>query len=102
MVTAVARPRSAPEGEAAGPLGAAPAFADLDDATLVERARTVEPRAFGELFERWYDRCYDVAWNLVRDRETAADVAQDAFCACWEHLAQLRDTASFGGWVLRT
>ena len=76
-------------------------FADWDDAQLVEAARGQEPQAFGELFERWYDRCYDVAWGICRDRETAADVAQETFCACWERLPDLRDAAAFGGWVLR-
>ncbi|NLT56940.1 MAG: sigma-70 family RNA polymerase sigma factor [Actinomycetales bacterium] len=72
-----------------------------DDTELVLAARGHEPGAYGELFHRWYDRCYDVAWNIVRDRETAADVAQDAFLQGWEHLAELRDPTAFGGWILR-
>jgi len=76
-------------------------FAHRDDAQLVEAARGDQPQAYGELFERWYDRCYDVAWGVLRHRETAADVAQEAFCACWERLPELRDPAAFGGWILR-
>lgn len=79
-----------------------PAGPRCDDSDLVLAARKREPRAYGELFERWYDRCYDVAWNIVRDRETAADIAQDVFLVAWEHLADLRDPAAFGGWILRT
>ncbi|HEY6795737.1 MAG TPA: sigma-70 family RNA polymerase sigma factor [Kineosporiaceae bacterium] len=78
------------------------AFVGWDDASLVDAARGSAPHAYAELFERWYVRCFDVAWNIVRNRETAADVAQDAFLACWEHLADLRDPAAFGGWALRT
>lgn len=77
------------------------AFAGMSDADLVEAARGAEPGAYGELFERWYDRCYDVALNIGRNRDVAADVAQDAFLACWEQLPQLRDPAAFGGWILR-
>ncbi len=72
------------------------------DADLVLAARRHEPGAYGELFRRWYDRCYDVALNIVRDRETAADVAQDAFLVGWERLMDLRDPEAFGGWILRT
>lgn len=72
------------------------------DAELVEAARRSEPGAFGELFRRWYDRSYDVALNIVRDRESAADVAQDAFLVGWERLMDLRDPDAFGGWILRT
>lgn len=71
------------------------------DAELVLAARGAEPGAYGELFQRWYDRCFDLAWNVVRDREAAADVAQDAFLAGWEKLPDLRDPAAFGGWILR-
>jgi RNA polymerase sigma factor (sigma-70 family) len=71
------------------------------DADLVRAARSNDPSAFGELFHRWYDRCYDVAWNIVRNREVAADVAQDVFLQSWERLADLRDPDAFGGWILR-
>ncbi len=71
------------------------------DEDLVRAALGPEPTAYGELFHRWYDRCFDIAWNISRNRETAADVAQDAFLSCWQHLADLREPAAFGGWVLR-
>jgi RNA polymerase sigma factor (sigma-70 family) len=73
-----------------------------DDAVLVRAARDGDPQAFSTLFERWFDRSYDVAFRIVRNRETAADVAQDTFLAAWKNLATLRDPAAFGGWVLRT
>jgi RNA polymerase sigma factor (sigma-70 family) len=72
------------------------------DAELVVAARDHEAGAYGELFQRWYDRSFDVALNILRDRESAADVAQDAFLTGWERLADLRAPAAFGGWILRT
>jgi RNA polymerase sigma factor (sigma-70 family) len=72
------------------------------DAELVVAARGQEAGAYGELFQRWYDRSYDVALNILRDRESAADVAQDAFLTGWERLTDLRAPAAFGGWILRT
>jgi RNA polymerase sigma factor (sigma-70 family) len=71
------------------------------DAELVHAARRHENGAFGELFRRWYDRSYDIALNILRDPEAAADVAQDAFLVGWERLAELRDPHAFGGWILR-
>jgi RNA polymerase sigma factor (sigma-70 family) len=71
------------------------------DADLVHAARRQEPGAYGELFRRWYDRSYDVALNILRDREAAADVAQDVFLVGWERLMDLRDPNAFGGWILR-
>jgi RNA polymerase sigma factor (sigma-70 family) len=72
-----------------------------DDVELVEAARTGDPVAFGRLFDRWFDRTYDVAWHIVRNRDTAAEIAQDSFLAAWQQLPTLRQPASFGGWVLR-
>lgn len=73
-----------------------------DDAPLVIAARAGDTRAFSILFERWFDRCYDVAWRIVRDQDAAADVAQETFIAAWRNLGSLRDPEAFGGWVLRT
>ncbi len=74
----------------------------LADADLVVAARDGDPAAFSTLFDRWFDRCYDVAVRIVHDREVAADVAQDTFLSAWRNLASLRDPQAFGGWVLRT
>jgi RNA polymerase sigma factor (sigma-70 family) len=73
----------------------------LDDAELVDAARAGDQGAFGTLAERWFDRCWEVAWRILHDRELAADVAQDTLVTAWQRLASLEQAASFGGWVLR-
>jgi RNA polymerase sigma factor (sigma-70 family) len=72
-----------------------------DDAQLVAAARTDEPEAFGPLAQRWFDRCYDLAWHVLHDRELAADVAQDALLTAWQQLDRLERPEAFGGWLLR-
>lgn len=74
----------------------------LDDADLVLAARGGDQAAFGELFARWSDRCYDVARRIVHDDGRAAEVAQDVFLTAWQQLGTLRDPGAFGGWVLRS
>jgi RNA polymerase sigma factor (sigma-70 family) len=76
--------------------------ASVTDAELVVTARAGDRRAFSTLFERWFDRSYDVAWRIVRNRDTAAEVAQDTFLVAWQKLDTLRDPEAFGGWILRT
>jgi RNA polymerase sigma factor (sigma-70 family) len=89
--------RRSPSGETlSSVLGTTP------DAELVLAARGGDRRAFSILFERWFDRSYDVAWRIVRNPDTAAEVAQDTFLVVWEKLDTLRDPEAFGGWVLRT
>jgi RNA polymerase sigma factor (sigma-70 family) len=72
-----------------------------EDADLVNAARSGEPSAYSQLVERWLDRCWDVAWRILRDRDLAADVAQEAMLAGWQHLDRLEQPAAFGGWTLR-
>ncbi|MFP3902526.1 MAG: RNA polymerase sigma factor, partial [Acidimicrobiia bacterium] len=72
-----------------------------DTPAWVEAARSGDPDAFGRLFDRWFDPVYDVAWRIVRNRETAAEVAQDVFLVAWQGLDGLAQPGSFGGWVRR-
>lgn len=76
--------------------------ASITDAELVEAAKAGDRGAFTTLFERWFDRSYDVAWRIVRNPETAAEVAQETFLGVWEKIDTLRDPEAFGGWVLRS
>jgi RNA polymerase sigma factor (sigma-70 family) len=71
------------------------------DAELVARARTDDPDAFGQLYERWFERVHDLAFRITRDASLAADTAQDAFVAAWRNLPKLDDPQVFGGWLLR-
>lgn len=71
------------------------------DEELVLAAQGAEPDAFGTLAQRWFDRCWEVAWRILRDRDHAADVAQETLLKAWHQLERLDQPASFGGWVLR-
>lgn len=72
-----------------------------DDAELVLAARAGERDAFAALVDRWFDRCWEVAWRILHDRDLAADVAQDTLLVAWRRVGELDRPASFGGWVLR-
>jgi RNA polymerase sigma factor (sigma-70 family) len=72
------------------------------DAQLVVAAQGGERDAFGELVERWFDRCFEVAWRIVHDRGWAAEITQETLLTAWQQLDRLREPAAFGGWVLRS
>lgn len=71
------------------------------DARLVERLRAGDEQAFADIYDVWFDRVHDLAQRIVRDPETAAEVAQDTFLAAWRKLDTLDQPASLGGWLLR-
>lgn len=71
------------------------------DARLVEAVRRGQSQAFAQLVEAWFDRCWEVSWRILRDRDRAAEVTQDVMLTAWQKLDTLSSPGSFGGWVLR-
>jgi RNA polymerase sigma-70 factor (ECF subfamily) len=45
---------------------------------------------------------FRVAYSVLRQREDAEDVAQDAFAQAYRHFARLRDRERFRAWLVRT
>jgi RNA polymerase sigma-70 factor (ECF subfamily) len=68
---------------------------------LVERARAGDHDAFSQLVRLDGDRCYAIAVGIVRDRERAQDVVQQAFLLAWRDLPKLRDPERFEPWLHR-
>ncbi len=67
---------------------------------LVTRAQKGNTAAFNQLVETYQELCFNVAFRLVGDSETAADVTQDAFLSAYRHLDQFKG-GSFRSWLLR-
>jgi RNA polymerase sigma-70 factor (ECF subfamily) len=71
------------------------------DIELVDRARNGEPEAFRDLVVRHQRRVYAVALGIVKDRDLAWDVSQEAFVRVHQHLSEFRDEAAFVTWLRR-
>lgn len=68
---------------------------------LIERARHGDRDAFGELVRTHQHEVYTLAVRLVRDRDLASDVTQDAFIRAWRAMPQFRGDAKFSTWMHR-
>ena len=68
---------------------------------LVERARDGDDVAFAELVDLDGDRCYAIAYRILRDVERAQDAVQQAFLLAWRELPRLRDPDRFEVWLHR-
>jgi hypothetical protein len=64
---------------------------DMDESTLVAAALADPQRGFGAIYDRYGDRIHDYCLAVLRQREDAADAAQDTFLIAYERLGQLRD-----------
>lgn len=81
--------------------GTVPGALATDDLTLVQRVRTGDQRAFKLLVERYQRKVYAVAVGMLKDREEARDVAQEAFVKVYRYLDHFKGDASFYTWLYR-
>ena len=72
-----------------------------DDAALVERCRKGDIGAFEPLVEKYRQRVWRLAYNVLRDREEAWDVAQEAFIRAYQALPAFRGQSAFYTWLFR-
>jgi RNA polymerase sigma-70 factor (ECF subfamily) len=69
--------------------------------SLVERAKSGDEAAFTALVDLDGDRCYAIAYRILRDVEQAQDVVQQAFLMVWRDLPRLREVARYEVWLYR-
>lgn len=67
--------------------------------TLVRKAREGDTAAFGEIVRRYQNLVFATAFQILRDRALAEDVAQEAFVKAFQSLQDLRTEDSFPTWL---
>lgn len=72
-----------------------------EEANLIQRARSGDREAFGELMEAYAPRAYRLAFAIVGNESDAEDVVQEAFVTIYRKLRNLREESSFGSWLSR-
>jgi RNA polymerase sigma-70 factor (ECF subfamily) len=78
----------------------APTPPERDD-LLVARAARGDQAALDELFRRYRDPAYRVAYRLLGNAEDALDAVQDGFIKALTHLPGFERRSSFKTWLLR-
>jgi RNA polymerase sigma-70 factor (ECF subfamily) len=73
----------------------------LGDDELIARARRGDRPALEELFRRYRDPAYRVAYRLLGNVEDALDAVQDGFIKAVRRLSSFENRCSFKTWLLR-
>jgi RNA polymerase sigma-70 factor (ECF subfamily) len=71
------------------------------DHELVRATLDGDATAYRGLVERYETRIYHVCYGMVRNREDARDMAQDAFIKAYKNLGRFRFQSSFYTWICR-
>lgn len=71
-----------------------------EEARLVERAKSGDPEAFGQLYDACLERVYRYVYFRVSNDETAEDITSQVFLKAWENLGKYKANGSpFVAWL---
>jgi RNA polymerase sigma-70 factor (ECF subfamily) len=73
----------------------------LPDADVVRLAQEGRDLAFRELVRRYERPVFSLVYRMVRDRETAEDLAQDAFIKVLNHIDRYSPEFKFSSWIFK-
>lgn len=74
---------------------------ELTDADLVAMVQDGDATAFRGLVERFQGRIYAHVYGMIRNREEARDLTQEAFVKAYRNIGGFRREASFTTWLYR-
>lgn len=70
-----------------------------DEKALLTHVAAGDESAFGQLFNRYWDNIYGVAYTLTRSRELARDMVQEIFIKVWLHKLELPQKDNFQNYL---
>jgi RNA polymerase sigma-70 factor (ECF subfamily) len=74
---------------------------DLEESALIERAKT-DSEAFGQLYERYYDRIYNYVYYRTGNTDDAEDLTARIFERAMNHIGRYVDKGvPFSAWLYR-
>ena len=80
-------------------------FGASDEAELIRICQNPEDdrfeSAFEELFVRYRDRVYSIAYRMTGKATDAMDVVQESFCILFRRLSSFRADSQFTTWLFR-
>lgn len=71
------------------------------DNEIIRRVREGDLQAFGILVDKYQHMVYTLAVRVVKNREVAEEVAQDAFVKAFEALEGFKGESKFSTWLYR-
>jgi RNA polymerase sigma factor (sigma-70 family) len=72
-----------------------------EDKHYIGRVLKGESNAYAFLVNKYKSMAYSLAMKLVKNREDAEEIAQDAFIKAYQSLGQFRGSARFSTWLYR-
>jgi RNA polymerase sigma factor (sigma-70 family) len=71
------------------------------DRIYISKVLEGDRNAFAYLVDKYKTMVYSLALRLVKDREEAEEISQDAFVKAYQSLASFKGKAKFSSWLYR-
>jgi RNA polymerase sigma-70 factor (ECF subfamily) len=72
-----------------------------DERALIDRCRTGDDGAFGELVDQHKNLVYGLVYRMISDRSRVDDLAQEVFLKVYRGLPYFRGEARLSTWIYR-
>jgi len=76
-------------------------LAEVQDSDLIRSCQRGDQSAFELLVGRHQSKAYALAYGIVRNRDDALDVTQEAFLRAYRSIGKFRHQATFATWLRR-
>ncbi|MCW5921478.1 MAG: RNA polymerase sigma factor [Saprospiraceae bacterium] len=71
----------------------------MHERDLIQQCLANDRNAQRQLYERYKNAMYTLAYRVTGDFDTAAEVLQDAFLQVFRHLADFQGKSTLGAWI---
>ncbi|HEX4875291.1 MAG TPA: sigma-70 family RNA polymerase sigma factor [Chitinophagaceae bacterium] len=71
----------------------------LNDNELISRVLSGDQQSYAGLVSRYQNYVFTIALRMVKNREDAEEVAQDAFIKAYRYLADFKGASKFSTWL---
>ena len=68
---------------------------------VVQRVQAGDVAAFDDLIRKYRERLYAIIYNMIGNREDAADLAQDTFIQAFQSIKRFSGESAFFTWLYR-
>ena len=72
-----------------------------DDQILIESIINGDARAYAKLVDRYKDLVYTLAIRMLKHKEEAEEVSQDAFIKVYKSLNKFKGDSKFSTWIYK-
>jgi RNA polymerase sigma-70 factor (ECF subfamily) len=74
---------------------------DFEEQELIDGCISGDQRCYHEIFNRFKDKVFSIAYSILRSRPEAEDAVQESFIKVFKNIGSVKSATSLTSWILR-